>query len=52
MADSKTEASKKGKLEDLAPFRLGEPNPDAVERARKIKRRQKERGTFSPIPPR
>jgi hypothetical protein len=43
-----SEASKKGKLEDLAPFRLGEPNPDAVGRAREIKRRQKERGIFFP----
>jgi hypothetical protein len=47
MADSKTR-SKKGKIEDLVPFRLGEPNPDAAERAQEIKRRQKERGISFP----
>ncbi len=47
VADSKTR-SKKGKIEDLVPFRLGEPNPDAAERAREIKRRQRERGVVFP----
>lgn len=44
MAGSKIEKMKKDELESLSPFRLGEPNPDAAERAREIKRRQKERG--------
>jgi hypothetical protein len=34
----------KDRLERLGPYRLGEPNPGAAERARAIKRRQKERG--------
>lgn len=48
MSGSKTEAMKKDGLKSLSSFRLGEPNPDAAERAREIKRRQKERGDVFP----
>ncbi len=34
----------KDKLERLGPYRLGDPIPGAAERARAIKRRQRERG--------
>lgn len=43
MASSQTRMVK-DKLERLGPYRLGAPNPDAAERARTIKRHQKERG--------
>jgi predicted nucleic acid-binding protein len=43
MANSQAGTMRDG-LEGLGPYRLAEPNPDAAERARAIKRRQKDRG--------
>ncbi len=43
MANSRT-GTMKDKLERLGPYRLGDPIPGAAERARAIKRRQRERG--------